>query len=527
VVRWAVLTLVLFGCDARTRDWAVCSNRHDDCLTGFVCDITRGRCLPVDAGMAASSGDAAAPPEDAPMTGLDTQGLTEDAPEVDDREASVSMNSVDAPVEQTRAFDQGEAAASDVPDDTASEQSADAAADAAVKGPGEACVHSSECVAPHVCNVNSGGTCGASVWASVAAGSMSACATTSDGRLFCWGSNEEGISGIGDRLRSRVLEPEEVANPAGAQVRGAVVGWLHACELMADGATHCWGFDYFGEAGTGCNTRAYAPSRVSGLPAVASLGTGFHHPCAVDGEGAVYCWGRNTSGQLGVGQADGDCHRVPARLSGIIGVGAVVGGWGHTCALKAGAVWCWGQNGDGELGDGTLQDSLSATQVVGVSDAIRLSGGSNHTCALSSSGKVVCWGLNKHGQLGDGSIKDSNRPVQVAFPPDVAEVTAIELGVSHGCAAVNGPRLLCWGQNDEGQLGNGQREDRLAPTEVTFPQPLRTVDAIGAGDAFTCAVVDGGRLFCWGANTYGTLGVGTTDDSPAPLEVRMPSPRPR
>ena len=164
----------------------------------------------------------------------------------------------------------------------------------------------------------------------------------------------------------------------------------------------------------------------------------------------------------------------------------VVSGGAHTCALTdRGTIKCWGENGDGQLGDGTTQDRLTPVDVQGLpAPAIKIAAGSQHTCALLNDGSVMCWGDNGDGQLGDGSTNDSDSPQAVSGLS--SGVTGITAGGGHTCALSADGSVKCWGKNDSGQLGSGNNDPALEPVPV---RELSTVvQSLAAGFDHTCSL---------------------------------------
>ena len=251
----------------------------------------------------------------------------------------------------------------------------------------------------------------------------------------------------------------------------------------------------------------------------ATLDLGDGHACRVDPDGAVTCWGANGYGQLGLGVRTNGRTR-PGRVVGLDDdVRSVSAGGSHSCALTmAGAVWCWGDNSSGQLGDGTTRPSLLPVAVRGLDDpAVALSAGASHTCVVTRSGGAACWGGNGEGQLGDGgSLPDedgaqiSSAPVHVVGLPD--QLVSVSASLVHTCAVTVTRRVVCWGENSLGQLGDGavlgllaRRPARRPPVEVVG---LSGVTDVTTGVSHTCALTDTGGVLCWGANDQGQLGDG-------------------
>ena len=200
-------------------------------------------------------------------------------------------------------------------------------------------------------------------------------------------------------------------------------------------------------------------------------------------------------------------------LSG--GVAAVAGGWEHTIALKSdGTVWTWGDNNNGELGDGTTTDRHTPAQVGGLTGVVAVAGEARSTTALKSDGTVWAWGLNEFGELGNGTTIDWHTPVQVGGW--LTNIVAIAGGVEHTIALKSDGTVWTWGENGQGELGDGTRTNRYTPVQVVG---LRDVIGIAGGGQFTAALKSDGTVWTWGDNGYGTLGDGTGVTRFTPVQV--------
>ena len=233
-----------------------------------------------------------------------------------------------------------------------------------------------------------------------------------------------------------------------------------------------------------------------------------HHSCALRENKTVQCWGRNQVGQLG----DNTTKRrlLPVTVTGISNAIAVSTGDRHNCALlEDKSIKCWGRNLDGELGDRTNENPRKIpVKVYGVSNAVAVDTGNRHSCALLDNQSIVCWGRNDNGQLGDGTTKSSNVPVVVS---GISNAIKIGLGSYHTCAVLDNKSVQCWGRNNYGQLGNGKKtsaqDNTSIPATLVETQDIKDVDAKGSS---TCAVLDNKSVQCWGRNEYGQLGNGIT-----------------
>jgi alpha-tubulin suppressor-like RCC1 family protein len=248
----------------------------------------------------------------------------------------------------------------------------------------------------------------------------------------------------------------------------------------------------------------------------ASAGLG-NHVCARVSDGSARCWGANDVGQLGNGTTSPSSSS-PVTVSGLTTVAAVASGGFHSCALLTdNTVRCWGQNSDGQLGNNSTTPSSSPVVVTGLTDAVAISAGTFHTCALRSGGGINCWGNNSYLQTGTTTTV----PRQLVATPaaGVTGASAVVAGGFHTCALVSGG-LKCWGDNSLGQLGNGGTPNESV-TAVDVPGLTSGVTSVGSGDSHVCAVV-GGAVQCWGDNTYGQLGDGTTSATPTLSPAPVP-----
>lgn len=306
-------------------------------------------------------------------------------------------------------------------------------------------------------------------------------------------------------------------------------GARHACALVRDTATttevKCWGQNTFGQLGNGQQApRSMSPVKVKQVPVtMETVKAGGDFTCALSSAGAVYCWGNNNAGQLGNGATSSSSEPVKVALTEAA-IELSVGFCSACVRTSSGAMACWGCNDFGELGNGTRAAQRTPTTVTGLeSGVVALSegGGESHTCGTRSSGEVKCWGYNGFGQLGTGTTtSDVLVPVTATEPPASARLVA---GVSRSFALSANGTLVGWGRNDHGQLGNGTQN--TAPTGHEPPPVLSPVEVLGgpyaqvsaSGQFHTCGVTLSGEAKCWGLG--GLVGDGSTSERLAPVSV--------
>ena len=301
------------------------------------------------------------------------------------------------------------------------------------------------------------------------------------------------------------------------EVTQIAVGGSSTCAITTSGAAKCWGSNYYSHLGNGTKTDSSVPVDVSGLASgVVDITVNLTHACAVTTSGAAKCWGRNLYGMLGNGTNTDSS--VPVDVSGLGGgVAGISAGQEHTCAVTtSGVAKCWGRNLYGRLGNGITTDSNAPVSVSGLGSGVaRISAGGSHTCAVTTSGAAKCWGANGSGRLGNGTITSSSIPVNVTgLDSGVASISA---GNSHTCAVTTSDVAKCWGYNASGQLGDGNTTNSSTPVNVTGLGS--GVARISAGSSHTCAVTTSGAAKCWGYNADGRLGDGATTNSTTPVNV--------
>src|SRR6266516_4330097 len=368
--------------------------------------------------------------------------------------------------------------------------------------------------------------------ASVSAGGMFSCGMGTSGTPGCLG--DDGIGELGNGTTGGIgTTPTAVSTPTGIGFSAVSAGSARACGVAFNGQAYCWGAGFLGDGTTDASP---TPTLVD-APGVwfATADVGQSASCAVDTLGTGYCWGTNIAGELGIGSVAGVLFPTPQLIAAPAGVSfsaLSVGGFfsdsGQACALaQNGGAYCWGWNGEGAVGSGSTNTIEPAPVAVAVPtreagfSVVSAGGGLvKFTCGVGTSGRVYCWGTNFGGQLGNGSVGgQSLTPVLIASQDTL--FTTVSAGGWHACAVAATGTVYCWGSNSNGQLGDGTTTDSPTPVAVAAPAGV-SFSSVSAGGVHTCAVANAptpNTAYCWGANSSGQLGNGTTVDQLTPVAV--------
>jgi alpha-tubulin suppressor-like RCC1 family protein len=371
------------------------------------------------------------------------------------------------------------------------------------------------------------------------------CGTTKRGIGYCWGSDSNGQLG-NDATSGDKNTPNEIDLPE--DFTKISISGNTACGLRASGKISCWGEGTSGQMGNGTTTATNpAPVEVSDPGPFIDVSVGWGQTiCAVKTTGSVWCWGSDSNGVLGDGDLNssgvtrpvqtklGNAFQISGRnvraMYALVDTSAVapVGTNDfnrkftvaasetdalHACQIRAdGTLWCWGVEGNGELGNGGGATDTAANPVA-VTDPgpwYQVSAGRDHTCAIKTDGTAWCWGTDANGELGNaGTTGDQVSPSPVTNADNVPW-TQISAGIYSTCGIKVDGSLWCWGGDSAGQLGNGAGGSSTQPSAVTSSLPW-TMVSMGYGTA--CGIKSDNTLWCWGDASYGRLGNGTT--SPA------------
>lgn len=352
---------------------------------------------------------------------------------------------------------------------------------------------------------------GEASWTVIAAGNFHTCGIRSGGRLFCWGSNDQGKLGVGDQNPRDV--PTEV-DMGGMTWRTVAAGLGHTCGIRDDGSLWCWGYSGGGQTG---GPSSDVPMMVDSGPwrdVVAATG----HSCAVSEADELYCWGDDGFGARGDGL--GDAPGVLVEIgTGLAWASVARGGLGdHACARTTdGDFYCWGDAGNGQVGDGELVDEHAPQQVPGGAGWTAIAGGGDQTCGVRGA-DLLCWGGY---YLRQADIQVT--PVEMTGGTGWTDVA---IGREHGCAIDGAKHLWCWGDGADGELGNGANGYEEDPVAIEVTREWLDVTV---GAHHTCAIEEpspgasAGSVWCWGANFDLQIRASGMGSSNVPVQTLAPA----
>jgi alpha-tubulin suppressor-like RCC1 family protein len=311
------------------------------------------------------------------------------------------------------------------------------------------------------------------------------CGLHHDGTLDCWNGVEGPAAGS-------ATTPTQITGGPETWTRFALAP-DHLCGIGSDANLWCIGNQASGQLGNGVGPHL-TPTRLPGT--WSSVLAWIEGTCAIDMAGSASCWGTM------IGDGTLDIHQTPTPIGAWTAFSA---GFGTLCGIRdAGTMFCWGENFNGELGNGTQTESLTPTLVTGdltwsaVSVGFGGAGDEGTTCGIATTGAAYCWGQNANGQLGDGSFGNSSAtPVAVALGKTA---TAIATGGDFACAIASDGTTSCWGANEYGELDRSG-SDQASPVAVSS-----SFRQVAAGEESACAVTTAGSATCWGDPSFAPTG---------------------
>jgi alpha-tubulin suppressor-like RCC1 family protein len=333
----------------------------------------------------------------------------------------------------------------------------------------------------------------------IAVGSAFSCGLTAQDVAWCWGGgggNE--YRQLGRKLG--YLEKTPAAVVTGLRFKLLAAGAAHVCGLVASGAAYCWGANFSGQLGDGTKIDRPFPVPVTGGLVFDTLVAGDQVTCGLTGSGAGYCWGGTAAGELGSGSQN---SMVPVAIAGghnftmlSTAQKSIEYSQVHTCGLDGtGAVWCWGSNYFGQLGDSSQVDKSTPVLVRGGHSFEEIGTGDEFTCGRATGGTVFCWGSNFRYTVAaplDSSVVLVPRQVQ-----GMAGISRLQSGAQHTCVLDGSGQGQCWGDNLELQLGSGL--DDSYPRAILPIAGGHSFVTFEAGNAHTCGITSLGRTLCWGS----------------------------
>jgi len=322
----------------------------------------------------------------------------------------------------------------------------------------------------------------------LSAGATATCSLSAEGVANCWG--QAALLGLGDTANKTL--PTKVKTDV--TFRSIFTGLSHTCGIAMDQSLYCWGFDAFADT-SGKFIGVLDPFRLASDIKWTQVVTGAEHTCGLSSDQTAYCWGVNTRGQLGLAVVDTVTRFVPTAVYGGFKFTMLAAGAGHSCGLTIDkTAFCWGQNSNGQLGDGTVLSRVAPTVVAGGLTFQSIGAGEQFTCGLTTAGKAYCWGAVQ------GYPTVQQTPLAV---PGSLTFASLSVGGGHACGLTSDGTAYCWGANNGGQIGDSTTTTRTTPSKVVGGFKFAS---LAAGDTHTCGRLADNTVLCWGLNRFGELG---------------------
>jgi len=375
-----------------------------------------------------------------------------------------------------------------------------------------------------------------SSWLTVAANGSHSCAVKNDHSLWCWGFNSQGQ--LGNSTTTSQSSPAPVV--ADSNWIDLSLGLDHSCAIRDNGSLWCWGNNIQSQLGDGSSTNSITPKQIGEESNWSNISLGNQFSCGIQTDTTttsqtLWCWGKNDLSQLGHSPVD---NKTPSQIDVAIDWTAVSAGDNHACAINSSnqSLFCWGDNRYGQLGLNNTSHAAVPSKEFTQSKWLGVSSGGNHTCAVQDDDSLWCWGNNSTGQLGIGTTSHQPKPQRVNHI-DELNWHSVSSGKDHTCAIDSDFIGHCWGLNEFGQLGNGIALNTDTAKRFDLSENWGSVDdngdlkmgSIDSGALHSCGLktdvfdTTSRTLWCGGINNFGQLGIGSTANQSAPVQIKGPS----
>lgn len=330
--------------------------------------------------------------------------------------------------------------------------------------------------------------------------------------LYEWGRNAQGQLGQNDIVpRSSPVQVGSSTDWNEIATSSVTSGEGFTIATKTDGTLWSWGYNFYGQLGSGTTISRSSPVQVGLLTNWNKVAYGQNHTLAIKTDGTLWAWGRNSNGQLGTG---GGTVSSPVQVGALTNWNVIAAGQVHSAAVKTdGTLWTWGRNNSGQLGIGDKVDKASPNQVGALTDWLNVACGQYHNIAVKTDGTIWTWGADGFGQLGLGALQYRSSPVQVGALTTWSKVAC---GFRHTIATQTNGTIWTWGRNNSGQLGLNNRIDVSSPNQVGA---LTNWLNIASGQYHTITTKTDGTLWIWGRNDNGQLGYGDIVYRSSPVQV--------
>jgi len=376
-----------------------------------------------------------------------------------------------------------------------------------------------------------------SSWLNVAANGNHSCAVKNDHSLWCWGFNSQGQ--LGNSTTTQQTIPTPVV--ADSNWIDLSLGLDHSCAIRDNGSLWCWGNNIQSQLGDGSIINSTTPKLIGTASNWSNISLGNQFSCGIQTDSSttplsqtLWCWGKNDLSQLGHIPAD---NKTPSQVDVAIDWQSVSAGNNHACAINSSnqSLFCWGDNSYGQLGLNNTSQATLPSQQYTASKWLGVSSGGNHTCAVQDDDSLWCWGNNSAGQLGIGTTSHQPKPQRVSHI-DELDWYIVSSGKDHTCAIDSDYIGHCWGLNEFGQIGNGIALSTITAKRFDLSENWGSIDdngdlkmgSIDSGTLHSCALktdtfdTTKKTLWCGGINNFGQLGIGSTANQSAPVQIIGP-----